>query len=334
MDTKEIHHINETRAAETTRQQDGSRLALMETELEPQSDPATKNIKSEIMKSSKETIEDLQANLDKLRTLADGLENIHRGTTIGSLTGGVIGAVGGVTSIVGLILAPFTLGVSLVVTGIGVGVAVAGGATAGISNITNVVNQSTDRQAVRSIIKEFSEKMNSVVTTLQEISEGLEELRQNADSPDFEGSGVNAEVLRRAGARVGRGVGGISELVRLVQVVRLGKVAAQTARIVRVAEVATGVLSGLFVAVDVFFIAMDAKEIHQIKQARAAEMKRQQDASRQVETDSASELEPQSDPATKNIKSETMKFVVSIRQTVEKLQEIVDELSKVTSDLP
>ncbi|KAM4611622.1 apolipoprotein L3-like [Polymixia lowei] len=308
-----------------------------------QKDPDSRPTASEILgipfiisflsRKSKETTEELQANLVKLRTLADGLENIHHGTTIGSLTGGVIGAVGGVTSIVGLILAPFTLGASLVVTGVGIGVAVTGGATAGISNITNVVNQSTDRQAVRSIIKELGEKMNSVVTTLQEIGEGLDVLRQNADSPDFEGSGINSEVLQRAGARVGRGLGGISELVRLVQVVRLGNVAAQTARIVRVAEVATGIFSVLFVAVDVFFIAMDAKEIHHINEARAAKMKRQQDGSRLalMETDSASELEPQSDPATKNIKSETMKFVVSIRESVEKLQEIVDELSEITS---
>ncbi|CDQ68457.1 unnamed protein product [Oncorhynchus mykiss] len=112
------------------------------------------------------TVEELQTTLDKLRTLADGLESMHKGTTIGSLRGGVIGAAGGITSIVGLILAPFTLGTSLIVTGVGIGVAVAGGATAGVSNITNMVNQSTDRRAIKNIIKEFQEKMNSVVTSL------------------------------------------------------------------------------------------------------------------------------------------------------------------------
>lgn len=98
-------------------------------------------------------MEELQITLYKLRTLADGLESMHKGTTIGSLTGGVIGAAGGITSIVSLILAPFTLGASLIVTGVGIGVAVAGGATAGVSNITNMVNQSTDCLAIKNIIR-------------------------------------------------------------------------------------------------------------------------------------------------------------------------------------
>uniref|UniRef100_A0A3B3VCH8 Uncharacterized protein n=1 Tax=Poecilia latipinna TaxID=48699 RepID=A0A3B3VCH8_9TELE len=182
-------------------------------------------------------VEDLQEKLERLRALADGLERVHEGTTIGSLAGGVIGAVGGITSIVGLVLAPFTLGASLIVTGVGVGVGVVGGVTAGASNITNMVNQSSDRKAVRSIIKEIEKK-------------------------------ISAENLRRVGVRAGRGLGGIAELVRLVRVANIGQLAAQTSRAVRVAEVATGVLSGLFVAVDIFFIAMDAKEIHHIKEAR------------------------------------------------------------------
>uniref|UniRef100_A0A3B3WNB6 Uncharacterized protein n=1 Tax=Poecilia mexicana TaxID=48701 RepID=A0A3B3WNB6_9TELE len=175
-------------------------------------------------------VEDLQEKLERLRALADGLERVHEGATIGSLTGGVIGAVGGITSIVGLVLAPFTLGASLIVTGVGVGVGVAGGVTAGASNITNMVNQSSDRKAVRIIIKEIEQKICAVVT-----------------------------------------------------VANIGQLAAQTSRAVRVAEVATGVLSGLFVAVDIFFIAMDAKEIHHIKEAREAE--------RRIEPPSAPESE-------------------------------------------
>lgn len=81
---------------------------------------------------------------------------------------------------------------------------------------------------------------------------------------------ANEDNFVRLGCRAGRGLGGIGELHRLVQVMNMGKIAAQASRAVRVAEVATGVLSGLFVAVDIFFIAMDAKEIHHIRQAKAA----------------------------------------------------------------
>uniref|UniRef100_A0A3Q3JJG9 Uncharacterized protein n=1 Tax=Monopterus albus TaxID=43700 RepID=A0A3Q3JJG9_MONAL len=206
-----------------------------------------------------------------LRTVADGLERVHQGTTIGSLTGGVIGAMGGITSIVGLILAPFTLGTSLIVTGVGVGVSTLGGAAAGASNITNMVNQSSDRKAVRSIIKEFEEKINAVVTWLQEIYNSLQEIRNRFESADTIDRNSSENQLARLGLRAGRGLGGISELVRLVQVVNIGRIAAQATRAVRVAETVTGVLSGLFIAVDIFFIAMDAKEIHHIRQAKAAE---------------------------------------------------------------
>uniref|UniRef100_A0A8C7QJ55 non-specific serine/threonine protein kinase n=2 Tax=Oncorhynchus mykiss TaxID=8022 RepID=A0A8C7QJ55_ONCMY len=286
-----------------------------------------------ITKKSEKTVEELQTTLDKLRTLADGLESMHKGTTIGSLTGGVIGAAGGITSIVGLILAPFTLGASLIVTGVGIGVAVAGGATAGVSNITNMVNQSTDRRAIKNIIKEFQEKMNSVVTSLQDIAEGLETLMQSSSSK-IKSAGFNVEAAASAGVRAGKGLAGTIELFRLLRVANIGKVAAQTARAVRVAEVATGIFSAFFVAVDIFFIAMDAREIHNIRQAKANEQSGDTSKLEVMDTDSITELEPGCEEPKAEVKSETMKFIQAIRQTAEQLQESLDELSDVISFIP
>ncbi|XP_031440770.1 serine/threonine-protein kinase PLK4-like [Clupea harengus] len=296
---------------------------------------------------SERTVAELQESLQKLRALADGLENLHFGTTVGSLTGGVIGAAGGITSIVGLILAPFTLGASLIVTGVGVGVAIAGGAAAGVSNITNMVNQSMDRRNVKNIISEIQEKLNSVVVNLQHICEGLEAL----NLPRSENSsGIGAQSAAKAGVRMGRGLGGISELVRLAQVANLGKVAAQTARAVRVAEVATGIFSAFFLAVDVYFIAMDAKEIHNIRQTRAemataedpGQLKMLEgagaadaDALELREVDSMTELRPgAAEEAKPEVKSETMKFVLQIRETAAQLQDGLDELSDVITFIP
>ncbi|XP_029610162.1 serine/threonine-protein kinase PLK4 [Salmo trutta] len=286
-----------------------------------------------LTKKNEKTVEELQTNLNNLRTLADGLESVHQGTTIGSLTGGVIGAAGGITSIVGLILAPFTLGASLIVTGVGIGVAVAGGATAGVSNITNMVNQYTDRKAITNIIKEFQEKMNSLVTSLQNIAEGLETYRMSG-SFTTERVSLNAEKLASAGARVGRGLGSIPELVRLVQVASIGKVAAQTARAVRVAEMATGIFSAFFVAVDIFFIAMDAKEIHNIRQAKAEKQSSDSSKLHVMDTDSTTKLNPECEEPKAEVKSETMKFTQTIRHTADQLQESLDELRDVISFIP
>ncbi|XP_023251975.1 calcium/calmodulin-dependent protein kinase type II subunit beta-like [Seriola lalandi dorsalis] len=279
---------------------------------------------------SKKTVEELQIKLKNLREVADGLERVHLGTTIGSLTGGVIGAVGGVTSIVGLILAPFTLGASLIVTGVGVGVGALGGVTAGASNITNMVNHSSDRKAVRSILKEFEQKIKAVVTWLEEITNSLQNIRSRcgsadkADTRDTADSQFNTENLMKIGSRAGRSIGSIAELVRLTQVMNIGKIAAQASRAVRVAEVATGVLSGLFVAVDIFFIAMDAKEIHHIRQAEGAVMQ---------ETDT-SEKHDQSSKNTTRVKSEIMRFVRSIREAADNLQKVLDEFESIISSIP
>uniref|UniRef100_A0A671U5U5 Protein kinase domain-containing protein n=2 Tax=Sparus aurata TaxID=8175 RepID=A0A671U5U5_SPAAU len=317
-----------------------------------------------LLEKSKKAVMDLKTKLDNLRNVADGLERVHQGTTIGSLAGGVIGAAGGITSIVGLILAPFTLGASLIVTGVGVGVSVAGGLTASASNITNMVNQSSDRKAVRSIIKEFEERINAVVTWLQEITIILEAIQgkcDSADTLDTEGNQLNDDNLSRLSSRAGRGLGGIAELVRLVQVMNIGKIAAQTSRAVRVAEVATGVFSGLFLAVDIFFIAMDAKELHHIRQAKAAEEGAKERAEEKDTSESVSETEtnyfastsdqdalvassimqevtpqPQNQASQKDTqsRSEIMKFVRSIRQAAEELQRVLDDLERIISSIP
>uniref|UniRef100_A0A8P4GL15 Protein kinase domain-containing protein n=1 Tax=Dicentrarchus labrax TaxID=13489 RepID=A0A8P4GL15_DICLA len=261
-----------------------------------------------LLKKSETTVENLQIQLGKLRAVADSLESVHQGATIGSLAGGVIGAAGGITSIVGLVLAPFTLGTSLIVTGVGIGVGVAGGITAGASNITNMVNQASDRKAVQSIIKEFDEKMKAVALWLQEISYSLEAIsrRYSGDVPTDEDGSFNQENFAKIGTRIGKGLGGVSELCRLLRVVNVGKIVAQASRTVRVAEVATGALSALFVAADIFFIAMDAKEIHHIRKKKADG----------------------------KIRSEIMKFVHSIRQTADELQGGLDEIKKLIQIIP
>ncbi|XP_050957690.1 uncharacterized protein LOC127158711 [Labeo rohita] len=253
---------------------------------------------------SQEAPVESQVSLKVLEELADGLERVHFNTTVGSLAGGVVGLAGGITSIVGLILTPFTLGASLIVTGVGIGVAVAGGVASGVSNITKMVNQRSDRQKVKLLITDMQEKITSTSYCIQNIQIAVETQRLLSESNE---SWLNAQsgenTLISAGARLGRGLGGVAELVRLAQVTSVGRIAAQTARVVRVAEVATGVLTGLFVAVDIFFVALDSKEIHNIRRDSASTNKKEQE-----------------------LRSEIMKFVNKIRETKKELKEILNEL--------
>ncbi len=247
------------------------------------------------------------------------METVHYNTTVGSLTGGVVGLAGGITSIVGLALAPFTLGASLIVTGVGIGTAVAGGVTAGVSNITKVVNQQTNKQKIKMIITEFQEKFISTSCCIQNIQIAVE--TQNMFPITNESlSDAQFETNDEADAflQLGRGVGGFSAFTRIAQITGVGRVtgaaaqtagssagraAAQAARIVRVAEAASGVLAGLFVAVDVFFIALDSKEIDKLRKDYASANKKEEE-----------------------LRSEIMKFVKKIRETKEELKKILDEL--------
>ncbi|RXN18507.1 serine threonine- kinase Nek5-like isoform X1 [Labeo rohita] len=252
-----------------------------------------------------------EVSLKVLEELADGLERVHFNTTVGSLAGGVVGLAGGITSIVGLILTPFTLGASLIVTGVGIGVAVAGGVASGVSNITKMVNQRSDRQKVKLLITNIQEKITSTSYCIQNIQIAVETQRLLSESNESWLDAKSGEnTLMRAGARLGRGLGGVAELVRLVQVTSAGRIAAQTARVVRVAEVATGVLTGLFVAVDIFFIALDSREIHNLRRDSASTNRNEQE-----------------------LRSEIMKFVKKIRETKDELKLILDELNGVLQSL-
>ncbi len=285
-----------------------------------------------------------KVSLKVLEELADGLERVHFNTTVSSLTGGVIGLAGGITSIVGLILTPFTLGASLIVTGVGIGVAVAGGVTAGVSNITKMVNQRSNRQKIKMLITELQEKITSTSCCIQNIQTAVEMQQREIATSNQSWSNAQSgeETLASAGARLGRGLAGIPELVRLTQVASVGRVAAQTARAVRVAEAASGVLSGLFVAVDIFFIALDAREIHKLR--RDYDMMANQQESTNTESESSQTADNESEhndtqypPSPNNneqeLQSEIMIFVKKIRVTVEELNKNLNELMNELEDL-
>ncbi|KAI4881530.1 hypothetical protein NFI96_008385, partial [Prochilodus magdalenae] len=237
---------------------------------------------------------ELRALIRKLNTITHDLETTHRNATIGSLSGGVIGAAGGITSIVGLVLAPFTLGASLIVTGVGVGVAVAGGVTGAASNITNMVRQKTFREEIDEILRTFQNKIYPMIKCLEVIEPGLEVI-QRAELKD------SCRQKVQAGFGIARGAGHAAELIRMVRFAEIGKVAAQVSRTVRVAGTLTGVVSGLFIALDIFFIAKDVKELLEIDEQK-------KDGSE---------------------KSKIVKFIQEMKNTGEHLQQTLNEFSTV-----
>lgn len=109
----------------------------------------------------------LQQRILELLALADAADNFHKKTVTASIGGGVASVAGSVTTITGLILAPFTAGTSLIVTAVGIGIATAGGVTSASANITDTVHSKMDRKKVEKIIQDYQEDIKDIKECLE-----------------------------------------------------------------------------------------------------------------------------------------------------------------------
>ncbi|XP_031594533.1 uncharacterized protein si:cabz01007807.1 isoform X2 [Oreochromis aureus] len=124
-----------------------------------------------------ERAEVLWQDIIKLHAIADDINEFHQKAKIAGITGGTTTAVGGVTAIAGLALAPFTFGASLVITAVGVGVAAAGGITSASAAISDNVNNMQDQKKVEIVLQEYETHLLDINKILHFVNEGLYKLR-------------------------------------------------------------------------------------------------------------------------------------------------------------
>ncbi|XP_014845855.1 PREDICTED: apolipoprotein L3-like isoform X1 [Poecilia mexicana] len=113
----------------------------------------------------------------ELRSIADNLDKVSRGTKIAGITGGASTAAGGVAAAAGVILAPFTAGASLALTVVGAGVAAAGGVTGASAAIANKANLNQDKKKIERTLQEFKKAYEEILTCLKFINEGMDVLK-------------------------------------------------------------------------------------------------------------------------------------------------------------
>ncbi|KAM7379691.1 hypothetical protein PAMP_005225 [Pampus punctatissimus] len=212
-----------------------------------------------------ERAESLWQHVIDLNSMADSLDKFNKNTKIAQITGGSTSAIGGVATIAGLALAPVTMGTSLIVTAVGLGVATAGGLTSAGAGISNQVNNSMDRKKVEKIVQDYQEKMVDLNKCLKFIKQGIENLhkfdlikmKNHAYNRDFP---VLSSSFYEDGAMAGKAI--LINANEIMRVVQIANVAGSTAaRAVQIASMATGVLTGLFVGMDIYFVAKDSKEL-------------------------------------------------------------------------
>uniref|UniRef100_A0A8C9X0I5 Si:cabz01007802.1 n=1 Tax=Sander lucioperca TaxID=283035 RepID=A0A8C9X0I5_SANLU len=202
----------------------------------------------------------LQQRILELLALADSADIFHKKTVKACVGGGVASVAGSITTITGLILAPFTAGASLIVTAVGIGVATAGGVASASANITDTVHSKTDRKKVEQTIKDYEEEMKDIKECL-EFLQTLEEwnFEKYVESIAKKHLNKNVEHVMKEGGRAGKAL--MINTESLISTVQVLSVAGGAAKAAQVMSVTTGVMSGLFLALDIFFLAKDTMEL-------------------------------------------------------------------------
>ncbi|XP_043100855.1 apolipoprotein L6-like [Puntigrus tetrazona] len=206
----------------------------------------------------------LQLRIHELLALADAADSFHKKTVTASVGGGVASVAGSITTITGLVLAPFTFGTSLIVTAVGIGVATAGGVTSASANITDTVHSNTDRKKVEKMIQDYQQEIKDIKECLEFLQAGMETLEewnfeQYVDSISKRALNQNVKHVLKEGGRAGKAL--LVNTENLINTVQVLSVAGGAAKAAQVISVTTGVMSGLFLALDVFFLAKGSLEL-------------------------------------------------------------------------
>ncbi|RXM91040.1 Apolipoprotein L6 [Acipenser ruthenus] len=253
----------------------------------------------EFVRLFEEEEQEIEGHLRELSGIADGLDEAHRKAAIAKTAGSSISAVGGIMTIAGLVLAPFTFGASTVLAAAGVGAAVAGGATNVTTEIVKASSDGGDNKRVEEILGIIQSKMSALGESVNKACLTLSKW----DEYHIE----KVKLILTAGYKVGsacRAVGNIASMVKTFKILRanpalkalakqvtavssraakgikgmnaLKGVVAKAAPVAlsKGARIAGGVVAGVFVVWDVYDISMNLIDIDNgCKTERAKEIR-------------------------------------------------------------
>ncbi|XP_019338195.2 apolipoprotein L3 [Alligator mississippiensis] len=192
----------------------------------------------------------LQQHVAALQAIADAVDEVHRGATIANITGGAVGIAGGITTIVGLCLAPVTFGASLIVSLTGLGVSLAGGLTTAAATATDMVQRKVKKGEVQDILKQCQAELGLIQDYVKTIGNSEQEGGPAAAVCE------DLKLLFAVWGGTGRVAG------NAVQMVKAGGLLAGAGRVVRFAGAALHAVTAVTLALDIFFTVKDAVELH------------------------------------------------------------------------
>ncbi|XP_041752432.2 uncharacterized protein LOC121581112 isoform X3 [Coregonus clupeaformis] len=206
----------------------------------------------------------LQGRILELLAQADAADQFHKRTVAAAVGGGVASVCGSVATITGLILAPFTFGASIIVTAVGISVATAGSIASATANITDTVHSNMDCKKVAKMIQGYQEEIKDIRECMEFVQEGMEALQEGnfekyTESANKKALNHNIKHVMKEGGRAGKKL--MINTDKLISTVQVLGAAGGAAKAVKAISVTTGVMSALFLALDVFFLAKDSHEL-------------------------------------------------------------------------
>ncbi|XP_027397583.1 apolipoprotein L3-like isoform X1 [Bos indicus x Bos taurus] len=214
----------------------------------------------------------LEEFIGKFHELADKVEKVHKGCTISNVMAHSTGAVSGILTIVGLALAPVTMGasVALLATGIGLGAA-AGVTSVSTSIIERVKRSSAETEASRmmsTVVKKWKVLLEVLKSNPHIVDTKKEEAVQCIEMHTHAMETGNANPGSAANASIYMSPGRIS--YPAIQHIETGfKATALT--ITKGARIVGLAAAGVFLLVDVGFLVKESIHLHDGAKTEAAE---------------------------------------------------------------
>ncbi|KAK6469953.1 apolipoprotein L6-like isoform X1, partial [Huso huso] len=185
----------------------------------------------------------IQDFVGDLKKIADVMDKLQLDTNIANVAGSSAAVAGSILTITGLALLPFTFGVSAILTGVGVGVGVAGGVTTVTADICRNVKNKNLNSDVKETHEKIMQDLNYIAELLKYVCDQLSQQKEAGDSNWMD------NVFRLFA--LGNFVGVLDDIVRVG--VRVA---------VNVARVAGIVVAALTIVLDAYAIIKKSIEIH------------------------------------------------------------------------
>lgn len=222
---------------------------------------------------------ELEAHIEKLHTLADRVDKVHRDCTISHVVANSTGAVSGVLTILGLALAPVTAGVSLALSATGVGLGLAAAVTAVSTTIVEHSSTVSATEKAGSLVTTNTDGVKAVTRIVGHSAPRAVSLTKNCIQALKDiGKHVQAIKLAKDNSRL------VAKAQRLMTT---GTISIQSGRQVQKAFGGTALAmtkgarimgaatAGLFLLMDVVSLVQESKHLHEGAKAESAQELRQ-----------------------------------------------------------